>query len=111
MPSGGPGPTPPSSSAAWWTKAISGYQRREGDWQTPPKCADLEFQPRSGSLTLRPNDTGSFNAKAKAKQDGRISELDARLTTQHNAVFSPTRAGGQQARFDYTRRAAAPEAQ
>jgi hypothetical protein len=83
-------------------KAIAGYRTRETDWQTPGKCAELEFQPRSGSMTLRPNDSGSFNAKAKAKQDGQLSELDARLTTQHNAMFSPTRAGGQQARFNYT---------
>jgi hypothetical protein len=83
-------------------KAMSGYQTRETAWQTPPKCAELEFQPRSGALTLRPNDSASFNVKAKAKQDGQFSELDARLTTQHNAVFSPTRAGGQQARFNYT---------
>jgi hypothetical protein len=83
-------------------KAISGYRTRETAWQTPRKCAELEFQPGSRSMTLRPNDSGSFTVKAKAKQDGQISELDARLTTQHNAVFSPTRAGGQQARFSYT---------
>lgn len=83
-------------------KGIEGYARRETDWQDPPKCATLEFQPGPRSMTLRPNDTGSFTAKAKAKSDGQFSELDAKLTTQHNAVFSPTRAGGQQARFSYT---------
>jgi hypothetical protein len=83
-------------------KAISGYRARETAWQTPGKCAELEFQPGSRSFTVKPNDSGSFTVKAKAKQDGQISELDARLTTQSNAVFSPTRAGGQQARFSYT---------
>jgi hypothetical protein len=83
-------------------KAISGYRTRESAWQTPGKCADLEFSPRSRSFTVKPNDSGSFTVKAKAKQDGQFSELDARLTTQSNAVFTPTRAGGQQARFSYT---------
>jgi hypothetical protein len=83
-------------------KGISGYATREDAWQDPPKCATLEFQPGSRSMTLRPNDAGSFTAKAKAKSDGQFSELDAKLTTQHNAVFTPTRAGGQQARFSYT---------
>jgi hypothetical protein len=82
-------------------KAISGYRHREEAWQQPNTCAKLEFSPASGAHRLRPGDTGSFIATAIAKQGGGASELDARLSNQVNASFSPTRAGGQRARFDY----------
>jgi hypothetical protein len=83
-------------------KAISGYRSREEAWQQANKCAKLEFNPAANSIRLRPGQTGSLTAVAKAVQDGGSSELDARLTSQENATFSPTRAGGQQARFEYT---------
>jgi hypothetical protein len=83
-------------------KAISGYRSRESEWQQPDKCAKLEFNPASNSITLRPNDTGSFTVIARAVHDGGASELDARLTNPAIATFSPTRAGGAQARFGYT---------
>ena len=83
-------------------KAISGYRRRETEWQQPGKCAKLEFTPAPNTITLRARDTGSFSVIAKAVQDGAASELDARLENQEKATFSPTRAGGQRARFNYT---------
>jgi hypothetical protein len=83
-------------------KAISGYRDREQRWQEPKKCAELRFSPVSNTLRLRPGQGGSFTATAIAKQDGAASELDGKLSNQVNATFSPTRAGGQQARFDYT---------
>jgi hypothetical protein len=83
-------------------KAITGYRHREEAWQQPNICAKLEFNPASGARRLRPGETGSFTATAIAEQGGGASELDARLSNQVNASFSPTRAGGQRARFDYT---------
>jgi hypothetical protein len=83
-------------------KAISGYRDREQRWQEPKKCAELRFSPVSNTHRLRPGQGGSFTATAIAKQDGAASELDGKLSNQVNATFSPTRAGGQQARFDYT---------
>jgi hypothetical protein len=84
-------------------KAMSGYRTREDRWQESPyPCARLEFQPGKNSLRLKPDQTGSFTATAFAKSDGQLSELDARLTSQVGASFSPTRNGGQRARFDYT---------
>lgn len=83
-------------------KAISGYRNRESEWQTPQKCADLKFNPTSNSLTLSSNSSGDFTATAIAKADGNPSELDARLSDTQNAVFSPTRAGGQRAQFSYS---------
>jgi hypothetical protein len=83
-------------------KAISGYKRREGDWQSPGKCAELRFSPSSNTLTLRGGASGSFTATAIAKADGSPSELDAQLTSMEHAQFSPTRAGGQRAQFGYS---------
>jgi hypothetical protein len=83
-------------------KAIAGYKRREGDWQTPPKCAELRFSPASNDLTLRGGASGSFSATAVAKSDGSPSELDARIIGTELAEFSPARAGGQRAQFGYS---------
>jgi hypothetical protein len=83
-------------------KGISGYRNREERWQQPGVCAKLELVPTPGSLTLKPDQAGTFTATAKAVQDGNTSELDARLSDQVGAAFEPTRAGGQQARFGYT---------
>jgi hypothetical protein len=83
-------------------KAMSGYRNREERWQQPGVCAKLELVPTPGSLTLKPDQAGTFTATAKAVQDGNASELDARLSEQVGAAFEPTRAGGQQARFGYT---------
>ena len=83
-------------------KAIGGYRTREEGWQTPNTCASMRFNAASNSLTLRGGASGSFTATAVAKSDGSPSELDARLSEMENAQFSPTRAGGQQARFDYS---------
>jgi hypothetical protein len=83
-------------------KAMSGYRTREERWQQPGVCAKLELVPAPGSLTLKPDQSGTFTATAKAVQDGNTSELDARLSDQLGAAFEPTRAGGQQARFGYT---------
>ena len=91
-------------------KAIAGYKNRESEWQRPKICADLKFNPEKNRLTLSPNGSGSFTATAIAKSDGNPSELDARLTEMENAAFSPTRAGGQRARFEYSRVAAATQA-
>jgi hypothetical protein len=82
-------------------KAISGYRSRESGWQSPGACAEMRFSPASNTLTLRGGDSGSFTASAIAKSDGGMSELDARLSEIENAGFSPTRAGGQQAHFNY----------
>jgi hypothetical protein len=83
-------------------KAISSYRNREEAWQQPKTCAELRFSPARNTRTLRPGATGSFTATAMAKQGGGSSELDAKLSNQGNGTFSPTRAGGQQARFGYT---------
>jgi len=83
-------------------KAMSGYRSREDAWQTPPKCADMKFNAEPNTLRLRSGDSGSFNATAIAKSDGSPSELDAKLSEPQHATFSPTRAGGQSARFDYS---------
>jgi hypothetical protein len=88
--------------AAIVDKAIDGYRSREQAWQQPEKCAKLEFSPASDGLRLRANQAGSFSATAIAKEGGGASELDAKLSNQSGATFSPTRAGGQSARFDYT---------
>ena len=82
-------------------KAIDGYRTREEAWQQPDKCAKLEFNPVNNALRLRRGGVGSFTTIAKAVQDGGASELDARLSNPVNATFSPTRAGGQSARFEY----------
>jgi hypothetical protein len=82
-------------------KAIDGYRSRESGWQDPPKCAHLEFSPAPNTITLSGTSTGSFTATAIAKADGQPSELDARLSEIQNAAFSPTRAGGQRASFNY----------
>jgi hypothetical protein len=82
-------------------KAIDGYKTREAAWQDPPKCATLKFNPEKNRLTLNGSSTGSFTATAIAKSDGNPSELDARLSGMQNAAFSPIRAGGQRARFNY----------
>lgn len=82
-------------------KAIAGYRNRESEWQRPT-CADLKLNPEKNRLTLSANASGSFTATAIAKSDGNPSELDARLSETENAVFSPTRAGGQSARFEYS---------
>jgi hypothetical protein len=89
-------------------KAIDGYRTREEAWQQPKKCAKLQFSPAPNTRTLRPGQGGSFTATAIAQQGGGASELDAKLSNQLNASFSPTRAGGQSARFDYTVASAAP---
>ena len=82
-------------------KAIAGYRSRETAWQTPKKCAQLRFSPAPNTVRLRRSQQGSFTATAIAKQDGNPSELDARLSSPVNATFSPARAGGQRARFEY----------
>jgi hypothetical protein len=84
-------------------KSIDGYRNREAGWQQAPNpCAEMRFSPASDSLTLRGGAAGSFTATAIAKTDGSPSELDARLSEMQNAQFSPLRAGGGQARFDYS---------
>jgi hypothetical protein len=83
-------------------KAITSYRGREEAWQQPKACAKLKFSPEPGRRTVRRGEAGSFTATMIANQDGGASELDAKLTSPVNATFSPTRAGGQSARFDYT---------
>jgi hypothetical protein len=83
-------------------KAIKGYRDREDAWQEANKCATLEFSPAPNTRRLQPGQSGSFNATAIAKERGGPSELDARLSNPVNAIFSPTRAGGQRAHFGYT---------
>ena len=82
-------------------KAISGYRTREDGWQRPT-CADLRFNAAPNTITLRGGASGTFTATAIAKADGNPSELDARLSEMRNAVFAPTRAGGQRAQFGYS---------
>ena len=82
-------------------KAISGYRSREDGWQRPT-CADLRLNAAKNTLTLRGGASGTFTATAIAKADGQASELDARLSEMQNAIFSPTRAGGQRAQFGYS---------
>jgi hypothetical protein len=88
--------------AATVDRAIENYRQREAGWQTPNTCAKLEFSPASNSRTLRPSGAGSFTAKAIATEGGGAAELDAQLTNPVNAIFSPSRATGQQAGFQYT---------
>jgi hypothetical protein len=83
-------------------KAITAYRLREEAWQQPKACAKLRFSPESNRRTLRRGEAGSVTATMIANQDGGASELDAKLSNQDNAIFSPTRAGGQSARFGYT---------
>jgi hypothetical protein len=83
-------------------KAISGYRTREEGWQSPNTCAEARFAPPKNTLTLRANASGSFSTTVTATEGGGQSELDARLSEQQNAVFSPTRAGGQSAQFGYS---------
>ncbi len=83
-------------------KAIGGYRTREDRWQQVNTCAALRFSPASNTRTLEPGEAGGFGATAIASADGGSSELDAKLSNPTNATFSPTRAGGQQARFGYT---------
>ena len=82
-------------------KAISGYRAREDGWQQPT-CAELMFTPTRNTLTLTGGASGTFTATAIAKADGQASELDARLSEMQNAIFAPTRAGGQRAQFGYS---------
>ena len=82
-------------------KAIGGYRSRESRWQEANVCATLQLDPTSNSRPLRPGQAGAFNATAIAHEDGAQSELDATLSGQVNASFSPTRAGGQRATFNY----------
>jgi len=89
-------------SGAIIEKAMSGYRSREDAWQTANTCATLKFSPTSNSLTLRGGASGSLTTTAIAKADGGESELDAQLSDMQLAAFSPSRAGGQQARFEYS---------
>jgi hypothetical protein len=88
--------------AATVDRAIENYRERERAWQTPNKCAKLEFTPGVNSRTLRPSERGNFTARAIAQEGGGGAELDAQLSSQLNASFSPARVRGPQARFEYT---------
>jgi hypothetical protein len=88
--------------AATVDRAIENYRERERAWQTPNKCAKLEFTPGVNSRTLRPSERGNFTARAIAQEGGGAAELDAQLSSQLNASFSPARVRGPQARFEYT---------
>src|SRR5206468_2412499 len=72
--------------------AIKGYRSREDSWQQPNTCAKLQFSPAPDTQKVKPGQAGSFTASAIAGEGGGASELDAKLSDQVLAIYSPTRA-------------------
>ena len=85
-------------------KAIADYGNRESEWQRPT-CADLKFNPEKNRLTLSPNASGNYerHGDRQVRRQPVQSWTRACPDETENAVFSPTRAGGQRAQFEYSR--------
>lgn len=80
--------------------AIDEYRDREKAWQTPNKCAELNFSPASRTLRLRDGQTGSFTGKTLAKRGG-VTEGRWRRVAQRNGSFSPAQVQAKEPSFSY----------
>ena len=80
---------------------IDEYQNREKAWQTPNKCATLEFDPASRSLRVRDGQTGTVKGTIKATRGGVAKDGRWRRQAQRHVNVTPTQAPGAQPSFSY----------
>ena len=88
--------------AASLARAIEQLRERERAWQEPNKCAEFQFSPASGSLTLAKDASGNFTSQVIAKQGGGAASGRWTRTSQQNATVTPETARGENPSFHYT---------
>jgi hypothetical protein len=85
-------------------KEITNFKKLESDqtgWNKPNTCANLQFTPGSGTLTLHKGDHGTFSAHAVAVDDGGSPPGHWTLPTHANANVAPDSADGGDQQFTY----------
>lgn len=75
--------------AAEVEKATKQLRAQEGFWLTPNKCAQVQFEPASETLTLAKGQTGTVKSRAEAKAGGAPQKATWTLGGQQNATFTP----------------------
>ena len=88
--------------AATLARKIEELREREKAWQEGNKCAELDFTPASGTLTLAKDDSGDFSGKVIAKRGGDTAKGLWTKTGQQNATVTPDSAAGENPSFHYT---------
>ncbi len=68
------------------TKQLRG---QEGSWLAPNKCASIQFEPGSETLTLQKGQTGTVKSRIEAKGGGAPQKASWTLGAQQNATFAP----------------------
>jgi hypothetical protein len=75
--------------AAEVEKATKQLKAQEGFWLTPNKCASVQFEPASETLTLTKRQTGTVKSRTEAKGGGTPQKATWTLSAQQNATFTP----------------------
>ena len=88
--------------AATIQRAIEALREREAAWQEANRCAELQFNPASGSLRLAKDASGDFTGQVTAKADGEAATGRWTKTGQQYATVTPDTAAGKGPSFHYT---------
>jgi hypothetical protein len=83
-------------------KAIRRMRATEEGWNSPNRCATIQFTPASGTRTLRVGDTGSVSANLVSSRGGSPSRASWTQVGAGNATFSPATATAVPASFSYS---------
>jgi hypothetical protein len=88
--------------AATVKRAMEKYRERESAWQTPNRCAEAKFDPRSGTLIRDIGQRGSFRAETTSKRDGgRPPRATWTASQQEGGALTPPSAGANPASISY----------
>jgi hypothetical protein len=88
--------------AAEVEKATKQLRAQEGFWRTPNKCASVQFEPASETLTLTKGQTETVKSRTEAKGGGVPQKASWTLSAQQNATFTPGGSEGNPLSTSYT---------